>query len=69
MEMIRAGWLQLDRSVSHATDPDARGAAPELPLGELASDQRIEQGDESGPTQNEWLPRLNLFNQRHPEHR
>jgi hypothetical protein len=51
------------------------GAAPELPikdhrpLGELAPGQRIEQGDESGPIQDEWLPRLNLFNQRHPEHR
>ena len=37
-------------------------------LGELASGQRIEQGDESGLTQDEWLQRLNLFNQKHPSH-
>jgi WD40 repeat protein len=37
-------------------------------LGELASGQRIEQGDESGLTQDEWLQRLNLFNQRHLGH-
>ena len=49
-------------------------APPELPiedyrlLGELASGQRIEQGDESGLTQDEWLQRLNQFNQRHPGH-
>jgi serine/threonine protein kinase/WD40 repeat protein/tetratricopeptide (TPR) repeat protein len=47
-------------------------APPERPieddrlLGELTSGQRIEQGDESGLTQDEWLQRLNLFNQRHP---
>src|SRR5262249_35653115 len=47
-------------------------APPEMPLedyrllGELASGQRIEQGDESGLTQDEWLQRLNVFNQRHP---
>jgi serine/threonine protein kinase/WD40 repeat protein len=35
-------------------------------LGELASGQRIEQGDESGLTQDEWLEGLKLFNQRHP---
>jgi WD40 repeat protein len=35
-------------------------------LGELASGQRIEQGDESGLTQDEWLERLNRFNQRQP---
>jgi WD40 repeat protein len=45
---------------------------PEMPiedyrlLGELASGQRIEQGDESGLTRDEWLERLNLFNQRPP---
>ena len=47
-------------------------AAPEMPLedhrllGELASGQRIEQGDESGLTQDQWLRRLNRFNQRQP---
>jgi serine/threonine protein kinase/WD40 repeat protein/tetratricopeptide (TPR) repeat protein len=47
-------------------------APPEMPLedyrllGELASGQRIEQGDENGLTQDEWLQRLNQFNQRHP---
>jgi WD40 repeat protein len=47
-------------------------APPEMPvedyrlLGELTSGQRIEQGDESGLTQDEWLRRLDLFNQRHP---
>jgi serine/threonine protein kinase/WD40 repeat protein len=45
-------------------------APPELPtedyrlLGELASGQRIEQGDESGLTQDQWLQRLDQFNQR-----
>jgi WD40 repeat protein len=47
-------------------------APPDLPteryrlLGELASGQRIEQGDESGLTQQEWLDRLRRFNQRRP---
>src|SRR5581483_7831886 len=47
-------------------------APPELPtedyrlLGELASGQRIEHGDESGLTQDEWLQGLGLFNRRHP---
>jgi WD40 repeat protein len=42
-------------------------APPDLPteeyrlLGELASGQRIEQGDESGLTQQEWLDRLRRF--------
>jgi WD40 repeat protein len=37
-------------------------------LGELASGQRIEQGDESGLTQDDWLRRLGLFTRRHPGH-
>jgi serine/threonine protein kinase/WD40 repeat protein len=47
-------------------------APPEMPidryrlLGELASGQRIEQGDESGLTQDQWLHELNLFNQMYP---
>ncbi len=46
---------------------------PEIPiddyrlLGELASGQRIDQGDESGLTKDQWLQRLNSFNQRRPE--
>jgi WD40 repeat protein len=47
-------------------------APPEMPtedyrlLGELTSGQRIEQGDESGLTQDEWLQRLDQFNRRRP---
>jgi hypothetical protein len=37
-------------------------------LGELTSGQRIEQGDESGLTQDEWLQRLSQFTQRYPEY-
>ena len=35
-------------------------------LGELTSGQRIEQGDESGLTQEEWLDRLAEFNRKYP---
>jgi serine/threonine protein kinase/WD40 repeat protein len=35
-------------------------------LGEVTSGQRIEQGDESGLTQEQWLRQLKLFNQKHP---
>ena len=47
-------------------------APPDVPtegyrlLGELASGQRIEHGDESGLTQQDWLDRLRRFNQQHP---
>ena len=37
-------------------------------LGELASGQRLEHGDESGLTQDEWLRQLNRFNQKHPRY-
>jgi WD40 repeat protein len=49
-------------------------APPKLPiadyrlLGELASGQRIDRGDERGLTQIEWLDRLDEFNRKHPEH-
>ncbi len=47
-------------------------APPALPadgyrlLGELASGQRIDHGDESGLTQPDWLDRLRRFNRQHP---
>jgi serine/threonine protein kinase/WD40 repeat protein len=47
-------------------------APPEMPiedlqmLAELASGQRIDQGDESGLTQEEWLDRLARFNRKYP---
>jgi serine/threonine protein kinase/WD40 repeat protein len=47
-------------------------APPDMPiedyqlLAELASGQRIEQGDESGLTQEEWRRRLTEFNQKYP---
>ena len=49
-------------------------ARPELPtedyrlLGELASGQRLEHGDESGLTQDVWLQQLNRFNRQHPRY-
>lgn len=36
-------------------------------LGELTLGQRIDQGDERGLTQDEWLMRIDLFNQKYPE--
>ena len=37
-------------------------------LGELASGQRLEHGDESGLTQDVWLQQLNRFNRQHPRY-